>query len=942
MYFAVRRFLLISAASFVLVVPAVRAQSTRSWTGLAAPNNNWTTVGNWNTGVPVSGDTALFNGNGNGNTSISLGGATQPINTVRFDGAIATPYTVGVLNSGDKLNFDNGGSIVVANNITVLQTINAAIQTNGGLTVTNSGALGLTLAGAINIGNFGPLNVNTAVNGTTTTLGGNITDSPGQPGTVILSFNDAASVIINGSNTYLGPTTINANASGAGIQLGSNSPFGTGTVSVNLVGGMTAPRFHALTSPRDIPNAMNLNSGLTFGAGPNLSFTGPLTIINSLAGGTRTFSNLSGFSTATFGASPGSSTITLGNPVANGGDGVGKTLILSPSIATYVVNDVLQDPAPGGGAASGSVQYAGSGGTIQINSLSTYTGQTLLNGGSTIQFNNSYNTGDPSGPFGLGTLVPNNATNNTLQPVGGSRTVANPLTMNFGLSVANASADTSSLTLTGPITMTANGRTITNNFGVSGGTLTLGSAASPSTLTLPTSGGQVLTIGGTGATVINDVIQNPASVPSPAPGLAITASGSLRFNGLSTFTGDTTFTGSATTVRIGVSSNGAPGPSFTAGPFGTGTLVMNASSPPSLQPIGADRSISNPITMTFGFVVSNPTPSEDPTGAHNLDLNGPITLGATSRIITNNMSPGAILTLGSQASPSTISLSSTLTFLTQNLASTTTIVNDAITGAGAITVQDRAFVQINGAASYSGVTLVTGTGSELRVNGTKSGSGAVTVGVGTVLSGSGSVAGAITNNGTIDPSAETPQRTLTAVSSVTMGASSHLKIDLSGSLADKLAVGGALNLAAVDFLDVAGGAGTGSWVIASYGSLTGTFNTVTTGYSVNYGTGTNSQITLTRLPTGINGDFNNDGQVDAGDFVTWRKNNGTSNGLPNDNGLGTPVGASHYTLWRANFGKPPGSALDGSAAVPEPASLLLAFLAIASAKAASARRRPLR
>jgi len=39
-----------------------------------------------------------------------------------------------------------------------------------------------------------------------------------------------------------------------------------------------------------------------------------------------------------------------------------------------------------------------------------------------------------------------------------------------------------------------------------------------------------------------------------------------------------------------------------------------------------------------------------------------------------------------------------------------------------------------------------------------------------------------------------------------------------------------------------------------------------------------------------------------GDYVTWRKNNGTNKALANDNGLGTPIGQSHYDLWRANFG----------------------------------------
>ena len=171
----------------------------------------------------------------------------------------------------------------------------------------------------------------------------------------------------------------------------------------------------------------------------------------------------------------------------------------------------MQDPAAGGGVASGSVQYAGSAsGVSQINGLSTYTGTTMLDGFSTVKIGSDYNIGGTSGPFGLGTLTANNTSNNNiLMPIGGNRTVANPVSMaTGGLIFANDVGDTSSLTLSGPISMAASGRFLTNNFGSSGGTLTLGSAASPSTITLPNTAGQTFTIAGTGATVINDVIQN--------------------------------------------------------------------------------------------------------------------------------------------------------------------------------------------------------------------------------------------------------------------------------------------------------------------------------------------------------------------------------------------------------------------------------------------------
>ena len=82
-------------------------------------------------------------------------------------------------------------------------------------------------------------------------------------------------------------------------------------------------------------------------------------------------------------------------------------------------------------------------------------------------------------------------------------------------------------------------------------------------------------------------------------------------------------------------------------------------------------------------------------------------------------------------------------------------------------------------------------------------------------------------------------------------------------------------------------------------------------------------------PAGVPGDFNNDGKVDAADYVVWRKADGTNNALPNDNGLGVPIGASHYTLWRSTYGNPPGSGSSSDLTggnVPEPSTVVLLLL----------------
>lgn len=81
-----------------------------------------------------------------------------------------------------------------------------------------------------------------------------------------------------------------------------------------------------------------------------------------------------------------------------------------------------------------------------------------------------------------------------------------------------------------------------------------------------------------------------------------------------------------------------------------------------------------------------------------------------------------------------------------------------------------------------------------------------------------------------------------------------------------------------------------------------------------------SQGYLTTLSTpSLFGDYNEDGTVDAADYTVWRDGENGDVALPNDNGLGTPIGAAHYELWSDNFGESSAPAT----AVPEPTALLL-------------------
>jgi hypothetical protein len=91
----------------------------------------------------------------------------------------------------------------------------------------------------------------------------------------------------------------------------------------------------------------------------------------------------------------------------------------------------------------------------------------------------------------------------------------------------------------------------------------------------------------------------------------------------------------------------------------------------------------------------------------------------------------------------------------------------------------------------------------------------------------------------------------------------------------------------------------------------------------------NINVDYVRFDTvaGVPGDYNNDGSVEAGDYVLWRK------GGPLANEVDTPgtVNAADYTAWRARFGNTSGSgSLVAGGMVPEPAGAALLLMVVAA------------
>jgi hypothetical protein len=79
-------------------------------------------------------------------------------------------------------------------------------------------------------------------------------------------------------------------------------------------------------------------------------------------------------------------------------------------------------------------------------------------------------------------------------------------------------------------------------------------------------------------------------------------------------------------------------------------------------------------------------------------------------------------------------------------------------------------------------------------------------------------------------------------------------------------------------------------------------------------------VDIVAMPDSLTADFNNDGVVDAADYVVWRK------------GVGVASTPENYNLWRTNFGRTAsagvGASTDSNAVVPEPSTSISLLVVI--------------
>ncbi len=690
-----------------------------------------------------------------GSTNITLGGMDGQGKTLILAGNLGTTTIVnGVIQDPPGATAGStGGTVSITSGGTTV--LNALSTYTGGTT----GSLSINQGGGTpDMGtwpsNFVP-GTNLGAPGTATTTGvasGGIIEigvsSNGTPATFTAGpFGVAPIYMNNGTNPILVPlgadrtiaNTINMNSGFIASNIPGN-PY-----NLIITGQMNWNGSHQLLSNIPAPQALFLNGNI------NLSATGVTTTNWTLGSQSGTgVIIVNGNVSFPAGVTPTGTSITIntgGIFTFNGGLTNLSNIVLGGSASgTVSINAPFTSPV-----ATASISDAGAG-TLNLNAQSTYAGGTTLTGSGTIlgimvSSNALPGASFTSGPFGTGTI---SVMNEHMRPIGGSQSISNAITMAAGLAMDNAPGDTtSSLTIAGPITMVAS-RFLSNQFttGTTAPPFIIGAPSQPSTITMSTTASNALNLGALGGPIIiNDVMQNAGAIAGVL-GVNVQAGdvNPVTINSINTYTGATTLGGAAFASMgpILLGSNQ---------PFGTvGTVTTNNStSNPTIMPVGADRTLVNAITMTTGFVVATATLAQDPTGPHNMTLTGNMTV-STAQSLVNNLNAAETLTLGAAATPATLSLSVAAANLTLNSTGATTVVNDLISGAGALTVTGTGTVKLtNGSNGYSGATTVAG--GTLLVNNTSgvsgTGTGAVNVtgsgalGSGGTLGGTGTLGGGL-------------------------------------------------------------------------------------------------------------------------------------------------------------------------------------------------------
>lgn len=830
--------------------------------GLTAGSGTWGTSSFWATssspattapGAWTPGSDAFFQTGGSNTVAIAAGGVsansiTQTTNT-----------TATTISSG-------GGSLTITGNAGVVNSGNTALTINSGLIL-------------------GGTNTYTFNAGSTITIGGAIS----QTGTAAISKSGSSVLNLNAANSYSGGTTVSAGRLivGASGNLGSN--VGTNTITVSAGGnlGITA------ASNVGASQTISINSSSTALGGFGVGYSGTLPALNT--SGTSTYGGVFGIN---YTGTAGITSLTTLASTLNTGGASGQWFLGSQGTGTFngatlsPTSDNIYRLGGGGGSLTFSqtnvitganavkigANLTGVGGTVVFGAAQNYTGDTTINGSSTLKLGNAGALGDAT-THTSGVTVNNTA---ILDLAGFSPTANVPLVLNsaangfdvgsftnsstgtatFGgdidlqATTVRAGANTNGMILTGAITGNgknfikdgSNNMTLSNSGTVTLGTLQIyrGTLQLNSGTTLNPGG--AFTLGG-GNSVSSTLALNGGSVT--------VASGQTATFGSGSGTAASALTLTSGTLTVPKLTKGSQNYSIN---FNGGTLKANAASTTFLASgIGGTAKVQagGALIDDGGFAITV-----------GQDLVHDTALGTTA--------DGGL----SKTGAGTLTLSGKNTYTGKTFIDQGTL---ALSGAGSIA--DSSGIRISASTTFDVSGL----------------SGTYTLGSSQVLSGSGSVVGAMIVAGTLSPG-NSPGNITTGNQTWLDGGSYNWQIlDATGGAGvgyDTMTIGGALDLTNLGAL----GFHINLWSLSSTGPDVN-------GGALNFSKTSNYSWVLASTTDGING-------FDTGDFVIHTGANNGAAGFTNafDGNFGVGVSGKNLVLTYT--------------AVPEPQAVLLGSLAI--------------
>ena len=797
--------------------------STKTWLG--ATDTSWGTAANWNPANPPinPGDAVLFNASSTAHPATMLD-TSYSLTTLTVSNA---PSAVSIGNDGNTLTI-NGGINVLGNssqsltindplvlgasqtwNVTNNGTLTVAVGGVSGtaaLTITGNGTVSLqapatytgntTISGGklavASSGYIPATTISVATNGTLALSGsGYINGTPGivLAGGSILDVSAASSTfLLNGgglTNTSAGAVINGTNDCSAGaISMlsydGVNPPFvqtnGTMTLSagtvinVNNTGAILAAGNYTI-----IAAATTGNHGSVTGTLPavNLTGNGAVGPVSLQTDGNGDLQMVVGSGDIWTGASDNLWS-TAGNwlggagggPYANPTEPVVFNNLSINNLNTVVdqsivINQltVVNPPAPvtiGGG---NTLEIGGSGGINMQSATKDLTIAAPLNIAGNENWNIATNrslniNGTVTGGGGPIIVGPGTVNLNSASTLGAPISVSSASTLNLG--AANVLSATGDMAVNG--LMNLQGYSSQTMGGLSGSGIVNNNSANPVNLTI-------------GAN--NDGGNFSGTIQSSGGGaLALqVVGGTAQFGSTNnSFTGGITFSNTGSTLgTLGTSASSSLGSgpvSFVGGNSYTAnnSTFTNALHLDScyLRVGGANLFVQNwtgPVTVTNGFEMSGDA------GAGGVTLSGPMNIGTGGISITNYINNGGNEGYG--------------------VSTTGDLLSGAISGSGGITYYcngGSSRITVQGANTYSGGTIVNGTGNgKLNVWGGSNpfSTGPVTLNAGAIIEaapGSGTVTNALTlNGGTLQSESQyNNYNTLTWTGPITMTADSAL------------------------------------------------------------------------------------------------------------------------------------------------------------------------